>query len=1021
LSCCILSLSRRVRRLGSPWQSARICLFTALLCNAAFGLDHDRSITQFQHTVWTTKDGAPSLILSISQTADGYLWLGSLSGLVRFDGVRFEQYQPRFGGNFPSNEVASLFAQPDGRLWVGFIRGGVSLLIKDHVTNYGEREGLPPGRVAAFAQDQTGTVWAAVHGGGLARLENGHWKVTGADWNFPGKTAQTAFVDRQGTLWVATEDTVVFLPRGEKSFHPTGEHIGAVCQMVEAPDGRVWLAETTRSVRPLRFPDRTASIPEIQAGSQAILFDEAGALWATSLGDGIVWVDRPGELDAGTIPQNDKAVAMFTRKDGLTDDVVVSIFQDRESNIWVGTPRGLERFRNGSLVPVVFSEGYQRFAIVAGDSGTVWVGSQNRPITHVQGRQMTTHLGVPVTCAYRDPDGEIWLGGGGEVYRIIGEQISRSGSTFGHANRSAVVNAITKDRAGRLWIALGEKGIWVLKEGRWQRYENAALPNSFVTAEYTDAQGRLWFGYESNLVAVLDHDRVRIFSQDDGVAVGGVKVIQGHNGDVWIGGELGVAVLKEGRFQMLGADGSKPFSGVSGILVRPDGSLWLSESRGVIQIPPSEVQAAFRDPSYKAHFHLFDFADGLPGAIQQVAAPTAVEGTDGRLWFATVGGLAWIDPNRIQRNLLQPPVYISSVNASGKEYSDLTSLKLPARTTNLQISYTALSLAVPERVQFRYKLDGVDQDWQDPGDRRQAIYTNLGPGQHRFQVIASNNDGIWNKTGATLEFSIAPAFYQRYWFFALCAAAALCLAWMIHQWRLRLATAHLNSQFQERLSERTRIAQELHDTLLQGVLSASMQLDVANDQLTAGSPAKPLVGRVLQLLRQVIDDGRNAIRGLRVPGDAAQDLAEAFSRIPQELGSAQSAVDFRVLVEGTCRPLHPMIRDEVYRIGREAVVNAFRHSGATSIEVELEYGAHELRILVRDNGRGIDSQVLRQGKEGHWGLSGMRERADKIGANLKVWSGAAGGTEVELRVPGRMAFESQTSGNASKRVWKAKS
>jgi signal transduction histidine kinase len=268
---------------------------------------------------------------------------------------------------------------------------------------------------------------------------------------------------------------------------------------------------------------------------------------------------------------------------------------------------------------------------------------------------------------------------------------------------------------------------------------------------------------------------------------------------------------------------------------------------------------------------------------------------------------------------------------------------------------------------------------------------------------------VWNEEGAAVEFSILPAFYQTNWFLFLCLAITTYLVWAIYQWRVRLISRRLDLQFEERLAERTRIAQDLHDTLLQGLLSASMQLDVANDQIAADSPAKPLVGRILELMRQVVDDGRNAVRGLRSSSsECTQNLDQAFSRVPQELAT-QRPVDFRVIVEGASRTLHPVIRDEVYRIGREALANAFRHSQASNIEVEIEYAAHQLRLLVRDNGCGIDAQVLRSGREGHFGLSGMHERAIRIGAKLKVWSRDAGGTEVELSVPGQVAFHSRPS------------
>jgi signal transduction histidine kinase len=296
--------------------------------------------------------------------------------------------------------------------------------------------------------------------------------------------------------------------------------------------------------------------------------------------------------------------------------------------------------------------------------------------------------------------------------------------------------------------------------------------------------------------------------------------------------------------------------------------------------------------------------------------------------------------------------------------------------------------------------------------RRQASYTNLKPGDYHFRVRGAIGTGQWSELQSYVPLKVTPAFYQTAWFALLCAAVALLLMWLVYQWQIRRVEALLNSQFRTRLSERTRIAQELHDTLLQGVLSASMQLHVANDLLAPESPARPLLRRVLELMGNVIEEGRNAVRDLRISKDGAQDLEQAFSRIPEEL-VPKNGTNYRVVVEGASRTLHPMVRDEVFRIGREAIANAFRHSGATSIEVALEYGANELKVSVRDNGCGIEPQVLQSGRDGHWGLSGMRERAERAGAKLRVWSSAASGTEVDLRVPARIAFEPQASKRAS--------
>jgi signal transduction histidine kinase len=353
-------------------------------------------------------------------------------------------------------------------------------------------------------------------------------------------------------------------------------------------------------------------------------------------------------------------------------------------------------------------------------------------------------------------------------------------------------------------------------------------------------------------------------------------------------------------------------------------------------------------------------------------------------------------------------VHIEGVTADGIAIDTRGAVNIPGARQRITFSYAGLSLSVPERVRFRYRLDGFDHDWSEPVATREAVYANLGPGSYHFRVIASNGDGRWDGSEAMIRFEIEPVFWQTWWFRISCAMAVGLSILFFYRMRLRRLTRQLNMRFEERLAERTRIAQDLHDTLLQGFLSASMLLDVAADRLPADSPAKPLVSRVLELMRQVIDEGRTALKGLRSPGSGSHDLAESFAGIRQEIALGER-IDYRVTVEGASRPLRPLIRDEVYRICREALVNAFRHSRANTIEVILEYGSKQLRILVRDNGCGIESQVLRSGREGHFGLSGIRERAEEIGGSLKVWSRAGAGTEVELSVPGNIVFEHDSS------------
>ncbi len=1000
-----------------------ICIYCFLLCIPANAQKPDRTIKQFYHTAWTAKDGSPGQIRTLAQTDDGYLWLGSSAGLYRFDGILFDRYEPQSGEVFPSDNIYSLLASPDGGLWIGYWYGGVSFLKDGKLTNYGESEGLPTGRVQSFARDDEGTVWAAASGG-LARLEGGRWQRVGAEWNCPGTTAQAVFVDKEGTLWVATEETIVFLPKGANSFQFTGEQVQQVLQMAQSPDGAMFVAETSRSVRPIRLPQtdtRAVEGPEVRVGSVGILFDHEGAMWITTIGDGLRHVPFPDRFGGQTISRFSDNAEIFTEKDGLSADYSSAVLEDREGNIWIGTASGLDRFRESNLVPVRFPAGYQDFGLAAGDAGEVWTGSSNQGANRIRGDIPTyKEPKVGVSFVYRDDEGTIWMGGTVGLFRLSGDAYSEIKLPTG--KKILGVSSIFKDRGGTLWIYLDQEGAFQLKNGAWAMYHRQAeLPKSSPITGAIDSLDRKWFGYASNILTVIDSENIRTFSRDDGLEVGDIKVIYERSRHIWVGGTLGLAVFEGNRFRMIQTGDAQGLKGISGILERADGDLWINTSRGIIQVPAQEVHRVLEDADYKLNYRIFDYLDGLLGTAQQNRPfPTAIEGSDGRLWFSSTKGLVWINPTHLATNHAPPPVLIRALNTDEKTYEPPLSPQLPRGTTSLRVDYTALSLTMPERVHFRYQLEGVDNEWQDIGTRREAFYTNLGPGSYRFRVIACNNDGVWNETGATLDFTILPAYYQTLWFRTLSVLLVLLLVfgliWFFYRRQISLATERLNTRFEERLIERTRIAQELHDTLLQGFLGLTMRLQAVSNQLPAKPEnAKASLDDVLDQVDNVIEEGRRGIWEIRTPTLTENDLAQAFTLVGEELNKTYPA-DFTLMIEGESRPVHPLIRDEVYRIGREALTNAFRHSKASKIDAGIGYSPKYLRISIRDNGCGISPDFLRSGREGHLGLPGMREFAEKIGAELKIWSRAESGTEVELIVPHHVAYRRKSSGGLSKRL-----
>ncbi|QRN97766.1 hypothetical protein JRI60_01375 [Archangium violaceum] len=994
-----------------------LCLCAFLLCGGVAPAQtngRDRSIGQFYHSRWTIKDGAPGQISAIAQTRDGFLWMAAAATLYSFDGVRFERFEPPSGD--PVTSIQTLVASPDGGLWIGFQHGGAAYLKDGQLTRYGEAQGLSPYQLASFAFDADGAVWTGSRQAGLLRLRDGRWHRVGADWNFPGTQATALFVDRDGTLWVSAADTLVFLPRGSHSFRDTGVRVGWVGRIAQAPDGVIWIAELDGNVRPVvRANGEPLPAPaRIEVQSGGMVFDREGSLWLSTLGDGMRRVPHAERLGDRRIGRFDPAAEIFTEKDGLSADYVWPLIQDREGNIWVGTSGGLDCFRHSSLVLAEFPRGSHDFALAAGDDGALWAGSTNRPLMRLHDKQVEfAALDEPIRCAYRDPDGIVWFGTSNGIWRIEDGRPVLVATVPVEAN-TLQVQAMTKDAAGGLWVAMSMGGLLRWKDGAWTRMDEqlGMAARTRILSATTDAWGGVWLGF-NDAVARVDQGLVRRYGAADGLHLGVVTALRAGR-RLWVGGQFGLVHFDGQRFHPFGVASGEPLRGVAGILEMPDGGLWIHAVPGIFHFSAEEVARVVADPSQLARGERFDFLDGLPARPTLLRPlPTAVQGTDGRLWFATSNGVVWIDPTRIFRNPLPPPVHIRAVRVDGRLLAPGPSLTVPARTMNIEIDYTALSFAVPERVRFRYRLEGVDEAWQDVGTRREAYYMHLEPGRYRFRVIAANNDGVWNETGATLELILPPAFFQTWWFRALCIASALAGLWMLFLLRLRQVRARMRALLEERHRERERIARELHDTLLQGIQGLILRFQSVAELLPADAPVRVAMEKALDRAEAVLGEGRDRVKGLRAASESTGELSQALAGVGEDL-ELNPPEGFHVVVEGQPASLDPLVRDEILRIGREALVNAWQHANARRIEVELTYDYGELRLRVRDDGCGIDEEVLQAGgRHGHWGLSGMRERARKIGARLDIWCRSESGTEVELRVPAAVVYRGDP-----KRTWR---
>jgi signal transduction histidine kinase/ligand-binding sensor domain-containing protein len=997
-------------------QRRRIALLLASLIAWPFGAVlaaadlrlHD----QFRQSVWTVERGAPADIWALAQDRDGFLWLGTGAGLYRFDGVDFERFVPKVGESLPANDITALSVQSDGSLWIGLFRGGASVLRDGHLTSYAEPEGFPGSMVLAFARAGDGSLWAASRGG-LVRFDGHRWRVAGADWGYPATRADWVMADRDGTLWVTTGEELLFLRPGAARFERTGIRTPPDTTLAQAPDGRLWLTDGPQGARALPGPTAAPAAPVGgDAGTDALsavhakrlLFDRGGHLWGTdAVRGGVFRVDAPAAMADGRPLRAAAFDALYDRGAGLPSNVAVPMLEDREGSLWVGTNQGLVSYhRNNVLLPPDTKIGPGiNSALAIDDTGTAWLANggalRRLDATHAQ----VQASGLPDIYAMLNASGSLWLIGNAYLARLEhGQPIPVPVPV---ADRVWHLEAVAGDDAGGLWASFLGHGLYRLHDGAWTRVgQGEGLDDGTPTALLGDGAGRLWAGYANGRVLYLDGPRRRSYGAAQGLAVGSIASFSLHGGELLVGGDDGVARLEGERFRTLRAAGPPALIGVSGIVRTAQGDAWINGSRGVLHFTAAELARGFA--GQPATYEGFDYHDGLPGiALQATPVSTAGQDGAGRLWFNTNQGLAWIDPARVQHNPLAPATFVQTLVAGEQRYATAGEPQLPPRTGAVRLQYTATSLAMPDRVRFRYRLDGADEDWQDGGTQREATYTHLGPGRYRFRVIAANDDGVWNEQGGHADFVILPMFYQTLWFRLLCVAAGLAAAVALYLWRLRLMTERIRLRLDERTGERERIARELHDTLLQGVQGLLLRLQALAAELPVGDARRRSLDAAIERARDMLVQGRDKIVALR-GSQPREHLAQAVRVVGEELTAIHGA-PFRVLATGTERTICPPVCDELLDIVREAMRNASMHARATIIDVVLAYQPNHLRMVVRDDGRGIDPDVLESGRaDGRWGLVGMRERAAKLGATLDVRRVTPHGTEVALTVPGAVAY-----------------
>jgi ligand-binding sensor domain-containing protein/signal transduction histidine kinase len=1008
----------------------RATLFSIVLaCSACtFALNPSLDIHQYAHTAWKVRDGfTQGVIFAIAQTPDGYLWLGTEFGLYRFDGVHAVAWQPPTGQDLPSRWVHRLLAARDGTLWIGTDKG-IASWRSGKLTRYPELDGQI---IYSLLEDRDGTIWSSGETfpspAMICAIRSGRGvQCYGNDGSLGGGRAIVSlYEDRQSSLWAVAKNGIWRWKPGAPKFYPLPNGANSRSDYVylegtaEDETGKLLIGMEggirrffDGKTESYKLPSKIQPFP-----TRTLLRDRDGGLWIAVYHGGLLHVHQ-GRAD------------VFRQADGLSSDEVLALFEDRENNLWVSTQDGLDRFRDTAVATLSSKEGLSNAlarSVLADKDGSVWVATpggldrwregQIAPFDKRDGKLN----GSSPTSLFRDSGGRMWVSTTRELGYLEGDRfVSVSKTELGR------IQDIAEDSNGDLWMADQQGGLLHFSGSKLvERISWASIGHQhFALSLAPDhLRGGLWIGFYEGGISYFANGHIqKTYAAAEGLVNGSVTSLRvDKDGTLWAATDSGLTRMKNGSFSTLSSRNGLPCDPVRWMIQDDDHSLWLYTSCGLMRLTRSDIDgwtgAADRhqEANQMVHPTVFDSSDGVRvhALAYRAYNPTVTKSSDGRIWFLPLDGVSVIDPPHVPFNTLPPPVHIEQVVVDWKTFDSVSDphqlLKLPP-LTHLEIDYTALSLVASEKVHFRLKLEGLDSDWHDVGDRRQAIYTNLAPRRYRFRVLACNNSGVWNEAGAYLEFAVLPTFYQTAWFRIACAVASLVLLWAIYRFRVQQLQRQFAIGLEARVNERTRIARELHDTLLQSLHGLMFQFQAARNLL----PRRPddamrSLDDAIGETKKAVAESRDTIQGLRLEPMATGNLADFLMSTSREL--AKSAAGplppvFDLIEEGEQQMLSPATSNEICRIGVEILRNAYRHAHARRIEAEIRYGDHMLRLRIRDDGQGIDPSVLKEGgRVGHWGLRGIRERAERIGASLDFWSELGEGTEVELAIPGAVAYE----------------
>lgn len=1003
----------------------------ALVTSPVPALNRSQHLRQYGHQSWQTSSGLPqNTVHSIVQTQDGFLWLATEGGLVRFDGVDFTVFDTQTTPQLKSNFIYKVMEDSSGALWIS-TGDGLLRLQNGNFKTFGTQDGLPSSIVWSTWQDQKGQLYALTSAGLAVQRDSHFVAISGTEGVIGDAGQQILAEDTNGTVWLATSAGLVFVQPGTASARKAVDirNLGEVQALTIDTAGHIWIGGRNGLAV---FDTRTKSLLPTRSGLPskaitALLADTNGSVWVgTSTGLAFY---RHGSIAAAELG------------DGLANIRIARLFRDREGTVWAASDRGLARIAGNRVIEIAKQDisSNSVLSIYEDREGSMWFGTDAGGLNVLRAQKfstVTTEDGLSddfVRAILQDHTGTIWLGtNGGGLNRIASGGISSLRAANGLSSDIVLALAAT---GSDVWAGTPD-GLNHIHNGHIQVLTSAdGLADDFIRSLYADQDGSLWIGTRHGL-SHLAQGKVTTYTTTDGLGSDVIgTILRDHNGDLWIGTMGGLSRLHSNIFTNYtirnglssnivttlfedasgalwigtsngglnklanGAITSFPTASdglpdtVYGILEDTRANLWLSARKGIYRVSQQAINSYASKQSSSIPFSLYGTADGMKiSECSSGGYPSVWRMNDGTLWFATLKGVAFLNPESAFENHVPPLAAIEQVVIDDQALDATTAFTVAPGHSRITIHYAGLSFVAPKKVQFRYKLEGLDRKWIDAGNRRTAYYTNLPPGKYRFLVYASNNDGVWGTQPAEINFRIQPHFYQTFWFYGVVILAIGFLVYCGYRWRVH----QVEIQYRAVLAERGRIAREIHDTLAQDFVGVSVQLElIARLLSTSTEAARDQLERTKELVRSSLAEARSSIWNLRSQGSEAEFLPDRLSKLAEATASA-NPLKVKLHVHGTYRPVARAMEEELLRIAQEAVSNAVRHAQASRIDIELNYDAKRLRMEIVDDGRGFEEQPQAFGPEGHFGLQGMRERAAKIGAQFSVQSSKSGGTRVSV-------------------------